>query len=139
MASSSLVTAARSKLKTSTWLIRELTESGIHVELSSTLRGHRVEAADRAAARALPGRLHRAGESPRLAGRREADDRRDRSVRGLVLGLPVLLSSRMPIKLDSPGPVVFPDRVGRNGSRSRCPSSARWCVDAEARQTELPH
>ena len=54
---------------------------------------------------------------------------------GLLLAGPLLALLALAIKLDSPRPGAVPpaaDRA-RGQARSRCSSSARWCVDAEAR------
>ena len=105
---------------TTNHLARQLTDSGIHVELSSSLR-------DIAAERLTVSPLGRCPmiyvEPIRRHGWRAAAKRSFDIVVasiGLVLTAPLLALVSVLIKLDSPGPVLFrQQRVGRNGELFR--------------------
>jgi exopolysaccharide biosynthesis polyprenyl glycosylphosphotransferase len=119
-------------------LTRELTDHGIHVELSSSLRGidHR-----RLTVRSI-------GEFPfvyvepvkrqgwRVAAKRTFD--LVVAAVGLVLALPVLAVAALAIKLDSPGPVLFrQERVGRHGRLFHVLKLRTMVTDAEARLADV--
>ena len=71
-ASGVVIAASALDLASTNRLVRELTEDGIHVELSSALRDIAVQPPDHAAPRPLPGGLRRARAAQRLALAREA-------------------------------------------------------------------
>ena len=119
-------------------LARELTDRGIHVELSSSLRGidHRrltvecigefpfvyVEPVHRTGWRVVAKRLF------------------DMTLAGVVLtaAAPTLLLAALAIKLDSRGPVLFrQERVGRDGRPFRVLKLRTMVADAEARLGEV--
>ena len=111
-----IIAATAMDLGTSNRLIRELTDAGIHVELSSTLRDI---ASHRLTVRPL-GRFPVVYIEPVQRGgwRQKAKRTFDVVVAGtlLLLAAPVLAVAAIAIKLDSKGPVLFRQtRVGRDG------------------------
>lgn len=127
-----IIAATAMDLGTSNRLIRELTEQGIHVELSSTLRDI---AAHRLTVRPL-GRYPVVYVEPvqREGWRSVAKRALDiflASV-GLLVASPVLLLAAIAIKLDSKGPVLFKqERVGRHGTRFKVLKLRSMVVNAE--------
>jgi exopolysaccharide biosynthesis polyprenyl glycosylphosphotransferase len=133
-----IIAATAMDLGTSNRLIRQLTDQGVHVELSSTLRDI---AAHRLTVRPL-GRFPVVYVEPvRRQGWRAAAKRAlDISVAtaGLVASAPVLAVTALAIKLDSKGPVLFrQQRVGRNGVPFDVLKFRSMVVDAEALLIDL--
>ncbi len=53
---------------------------------------------------------------------------------------PVLLAIALAVRLDSPGPILYPsDRIGRKGRTFKCLKFRTMVVDAEARKAALLH
>jgi exopolysaccharide biosynthesis polyprenyl glycosylphosphotransferase len=124
--------------ETSNRLTRTLTDAGIHVELSSSLKD--IDAA-RLSVRSL-GRfpvvyveaVQRDGWRP--VAKRGFDIAL--SSLALVVSIPLLLLAAVLIKLTSPGPVLFrQERVGRRGRRIHVLKLRTMVADAEARLGEL--
>lgn len=133
-----IIAATAMDLGTSNKLIRELTEQGIHVELSSTLRDI---ASYRLVIRPL-GRFPVVYVEPVERGgwRMFAKRCLDLTIAGigLLLTAPVLAVVAIAIKLDSRGPVMFKqERVGRNGVPFKVLKLRTMCIDAEAKLAEL--
>lgn len=133
-----IVAASACDLGSSNQLIRELTDLGVHVELSSTLQDI---ASHRLMVRPL-GRfpvvyiepVHRSGWRP-LA-KRAFDVAVSAAL--LTLTLPLLVLAAIAIKLDSPGPVVFRQRRIGRGARPFTIFKLRTMeVDAEDRLSDL--
>jgi len=132
-----IVAASAATLDTSNRLVRELTNAGIHVELSSVLRDI---AAERLTVRPL-GRFPIIYIEPVRRGWRTGAKR----VFDLGLALCTLAGTALVlaivavlIRLDSPGPVLFKQpRVGRDGRIFRVLKFRTMVVDAEARMAEL--
>jgi exopolysaccharide biosynthesis polyprenyl glycosylphosphotransferase len=139
-ASGVVVAASALDLASTNRLVRELTEAGIHVELSSSLRDI---ASNRLIMRPL-GRFPVVYVEPvRRGGWRSYAKRSfDLSIASvaLVAAAPVLFICALAIKLDSPGPVVFKqERVGRNGRRFKVLKLRTMVVDAEAKLESIAH
>jgi len=135
-----IIAATAIDLAASNRLIRQLTDAGIHVELSSTLLDI---ASNRLTVRPL-GRFPVVYVEPvmRRGWRPVAKRCFDLVLAsfGLVLVSPVLLVSAIAIKLDSPGPILFrQQRVGRNGKRFWCLKLRTMVSDAEAKIDDLRH
>lgn len=127
-----IIAATTMDLGTSNKLIRQLTDHGIHVELSSTLRDI---AAHRLTVRPL-GRYPVVYVEPvQLDGWRSVAKRGlDIFLAGvgLVLASPVLAAAAVAIKLDSRGPILFQqERVGRHGARFKVLKLRSMVVNAE--------
>jgi exopolysaccharide biosynthesis polyprenyl glycosylphosphotransferase len=139
-ASGVVIAASALDLASTNRLVRELTEAGIHVELSSALRDI---ASNRLIMRPL-GRFPVVYVEPvRRSGWRSYAKRAfDLTIGGLglVAASPILFLCALAIKIDSPGPVVFQqERVGRNGRRFKVLKLRTMCVDAEARLAAVAH
>jgi exopolysaccharide biosynthesis polyprenyl glycosylphosphotransferase len=133
-----IIAATAMDLGTSNRLIRELTDAGIHVELSSTLRDI---AAHRLTVRPL-GRFPVVYIEPvaRHGWRQTAKRVFDVVMAGtiLVLTAPIFGLAALAVKLDSKGPVLFRQtRVGRDGHPFECLKLRSMVVDAEARLADL--
>jgi exopolysaccharide biosynthesis polyprenyl glycosylphosphotransferase len=133
-----VIAATAMDLGTSNRLIRELTDNGIHVELSSTLRDI---AADRLTVRPL-GRFPVVYVEPvqrhgwRAAAKRTFDIAFS-CVAGLIV-VPVVGICAIAIKLTSRGPVFFrQERVGRAGKRFAVLKLRTMVVGAEAMMGQL--
>ena len=135
-----LVATTDVDLETSNRLIRTLTDAGIHVEMSSSLRD--IDAT-RLSVRAL-GRFSVLYVEPvkrdgwRPVAKRAFD--LGLSVVGLVACLPLLALAAVAIKLTSPGPVLFrQERVGRGGRTFNLYKLRTMVKDADVllRQLEL--
>ena len=125
-------------LQTSNRLTRALTDAGIHVELSSSLKD--IDA-DRLSVRPL-GRFPVVYVEPvRREGWPQVAKRVfdvALSVVLLVVSAPVLLVAAVAIKVGSPGPVLFKqERVGRRGRRFHVLKLRTMVTDAEHRLAEL--
>ncbi|MGE0878224.1 MAG: sugar transferase [Acidimicrobiia bacterium] len=133
-----IVATTAMDLATSNRLIRELTDAGIHVELSSTL----VDIApQRLTVRPL-GRIPVVYIEPvqRHGWRAVAKRGFDVGVAsfGLVITSPVLAAAAIAIKLDSSGPVFFrQQRIGRNGVPFNVLKLRTMVHDAEHKIIEL--
>ena len=119
-------------------LTRELTEAGVHVELSSSLQD---VAARRLSIRPV-GRLSMTYVEPtvlrgwRMAAKRAFDV--TVAVTGLVVLSPVLAAAALAVKLDSRGPVLFRQpRVGRNGVTFEVFKLRTMVIDAESMLEQL--
>ena len=121
-------------------LTRRLTENGVHVALSSTLRDIDIE---RLRPQALDGRTMIYVEPVMRGGWRAVAKRTfDVALAASILALsaPVLLVAMLAIRIDSPGPVFFKQvRVGRNGETFRLVKLRTMGIDAEERKAELAH
>ncbi|HEV8298923.1 MAG TPA: sugar transferase, partial [Acidimicrobiales bacterium] len=121
-------------------LVRELTEAGVHVELSSSLR-------DIASNRLIMRPLGRFPvvyvEAVKRNGWRSLAKRCfDVAIASflLVISAPILFVAAIAIKLDSPGPVIFKqERVGRDGRRFKVFKLRTMVIDAEMRLEEIAH
>jgi exopolysaccharide biosynthesis polyprenyl glycosylphosphotransferase len=139
-ASGVVVAASALDLANTNRLVRELTEAGIHVELSSSLRDI---ASNRLIMRPL-GRFPVVYVEPVRRGGWRSHAKRCFDIAmasvALVLTAPVLFICALAIKLDSPGPVVFKqERVGRNGRRFKVLKLRTMVVDAEAKLDSIQH
>jgi exopolysaccharide biosynthesis polyprenyl glycosylphosphotransferase len=119
-------------------LVRDLTEAGVHVELSSSLRDI---AAGRLTVRPL-GRFPVVYVEPvARRGWRQAAKRTFDVVGAVVAGvvsLPLVAVVALAIRLDSPGPVLFRQRrVGRGGRPFELVKFRTMVQDAEERLAEL--
>jgi exopolysaccharide biosynthesis polyprenyl glycosylphosphotransferase len=124
--------------ETSNRLARDLTESGIHVELSNSLRDIHVE-------RLTPRQLGRfpvtyvepvARHGWRHVAKRALD--LAVSLGGLLAASPVLLACAVLVKLESRGPVFFKqERVGQNGKLFKVLKFRTMVVNAEALLIDL--
>lgn len=137
-ASGVVVATTSVDLDGSNTLVRELTDAGVHVELSSSLRDI---AAERITVRPL-GRFPMMYVAPvRRDGWRAVAKRTfDIAFAGLALlvGAVPLGLVALAIKLDSRGPVVFRQtRLGRDGQPFDVFKFRTMAVDAEARLVEL--
>jgi len=137
-ASGAVIAASAMDLATSNRLIRELTDAGVHVELSSTLRDI---ASDRLTVRPL-GRFPVVYIEPvaRHGWRPVAKRTFDVVVAGFafLFALPVLAAAAVAIKLDSKGPVLFRQtRVGQHGLPFEVLKLRTMVVDAEDRLADL--
>jgi exopolysaccharide biosynthesis polyprenyl glycosylphosphotransferase len=119
-------------------LTRELTDAGVHVELSSSLQD---VAARRLSIRPV-GRLSMTYVEPtvlrgwRMAAKRAFDV--TVAVTGLVVLSPVLAAAALGVKLDSRGPVLFRQpRVGRNGVTFEVFKLRTMVIDAESMLEQL--
>jgi exopolysaccharide biosynthesis polyprenyl glycosylphosphotransferase len=135
-----VLTASALDLPSSNWLVRHLTDAGVHVELSSTLRD---VASNRLTVRPL-GRFPMIYVEPtqRTGWRARAKRSFDLTVAMvlLVVTFPLLVAAAVAIKLTSPGPVLFrQERVGRDGRRFEVLKLRTMVVDAEARLDEIRH
>lgn len=133
-----LVATTDIDLETSNRLTRVLTDAGIHVELSSSLKD--IDAT-RLSVRPL-GRFPVVYVEPvcrdgwRHVAKRAFDI--GLAVVALVLSAPLLLLAAIAIKLSSRGPVFFrQERVGRRGRRFHVLKLRTMVVDAEARLREI--
>jgi exopolysaccharide biosynthesis polyprenyl glycosylphosphotransferase len=125
-------------LETSNRLTRTLTDAGIHVELSSSLKD--IDAS-RLSVRPL-GRFPVVYVEPvRRDGWRHVAKRSfdvALSLISLVLSAPLLAAAAVAIKVTSPGPVLFrQERVGRRGRRFHVLKLRTMVADAEQRLAEL--
>ena len=125
-------------LETSNRLTRTLTDAGIHVELSSSLKD--IDAG-RLSVRPL-GRFPVVYVEPvRRDGWRHVAKRVfdvALSLVALVLTAPLLVVAAVAIKVTSPGPVLFKqERVGRRGRRFHVYKLRTMVVDAEERLREV--
>lgn len=139
-ASGVVIAASALDLASTNRLVRELTEEGIHVELSSSLRDI---ASNRLIMRPL-GRFPVVYVEPvrRSGWRSHAKRCFDVAVASvaLVITAPILFVCALAIKLDSPGPVVFKqERIGRNGARFKVLKLRTMVVDAEAQLAAIAH
>jgi exopolysaccharide biosynthesis polyprenyl glycosylphosphotransferase len=139
-ASGVVIAASALDLASTNRLVRELTEAGVHVELSSSLRDI---ASNRLIMRPL-GRFPVVYVEPvrRSGWRSHAKRCFDLAMAtvALVLMAPVLFLCALAIKLDSAGPVVFKqERVGRHGRRFRVYKLRTMVVDAEAQLANIAH
>ncbi|HEX2039103.1 MAG TPA: sugar transferase [Acidimicrobiales bacterium] len=137
-ASGVIVATTDVDLQTSNRLTRSLTDAGIHVELSSSLKD--IDA-DRLSVRPL-GRFPVVYVEPvRREGWPQVSKRAFDITLALVLlvvSLPVLVAAAVAIKLSSPGPVLFKqERVGRRGRRFHVLKLRTMVIDAEDRLAEL--
>lgn len=119
-------------------LVRDLSEAGVHVELSSSLRDI---AAGRLTVRPL-GRFPVVYVEPvARGGWRPAAKRASDILGATVLGLaalPVMVLVALAIRLDTPGPVLFrQQRVGRGGRLFPVLKFRTMVADAEARLAEV--
>ena len=133
-----LVATTDVSLETSNRLTRVLTDAGIHVELSSSLKD--IDAS-RLSVRPL-GRFPVVYVEPVLRdGWRPVAKRAfdvGLALVGLVAAAPVLLVAALAIKATSPGPVLFrQERVGRRGRRFHVLKLRTMVVDAESRLREI--
>jgi exopolysaccharide biosynthesis polyprenyl glycosylphosphotransferase len=133
-----IIAATAMDLGTSNRLIRELTEHGIHVELSSTLRDI---ASYRLTVRPL-GRFPVVYVEPvqrggwRMLAKRCLD--LVLASLGLLIASPALLLAAVGIKANSKGPVIFrQDRVGRDGKVFKVLKLRTMVTDAEKLLVEL--
>ncbi|MGE3441838.1 MAG: sugar transferase [Acidimicrobiia bacterium] len=137
-ASGVIVATTAMNLSTSNRLIRELTEAGIHVELSSSLLDI---ASHRLSVRPL-GRIPVVYVEPVVrhgwrAGAKRAFDLVGAAC-GLVVLSPVMAAVAIAVRLDSKGPVFFrQERVGRGNSRFMVMKFRTMVVDAEAKIIDL--
>jgi exopolysaccharide biosynthesis polyprenyl glycosylphosphotransferase len=126
------------ELDVSNKLARTLTDAGVHVELSSSLRD--IDAS-RLSVKPL-GRFPVVYVEPvRRTGWRAAAKRAfdvSAAVAMMVLTLPVWLACALAIKVSSPGPVLFKqERVGRRGRRFRVYKFRTMVNDAERMLIDL--
>jgi exopolysaccharide biosynthesis polyprenyl glycosylphosphotransferase len=133
-----IIAATAMDLGTSNRLIRQLTDAGIHVELSSTLRDI---APHRLTVRPL-GRFPIVYVEPvqRVGWRSTAKRSFDVVVASaaLLITFPLLAIAAIAIKLTSPGPVVFrQERVGRDGKPFKVMKLRTMVKNAEDLITEL--
>jgi exopolysaccharide biosynthesis polyprenyl glycosylphosphotransferase len=133
-----IIAATAMDLGTSNKLIRDLTELGIHVELSSTLRDI---ASHRLTVRPL-GRFPVVYVEPvqrhgwRAAAKRALD--LTLALGGLLALSPVLIATAIAVRLDSPGPILFSQtRVGRNGVTFKVHKFRSMVANAEALLIDL--
>lgn len=121
-------------LETSNRLIRRLTDAGIHVELSSSLRDIDAE---RLSVRPLGSFPMMYVEPVKRGGWRPAAKRTfDLTVAVLVLvvSAPLMAVAALAVKLTSPGPVLFrQERIGWRGRRFRIFKLRSMHVDGDAR------
>jgi exopolysaccharide biosynthesis polyprenyl glycosylphosphotransferase len=125
-------------LDTSNRLTRTLTDAGLHVELSSSLKD--IDA-DRLSVRPL-GRFPVVYVEPvRRTGWPQVAKRAfdvGLAATLLVVSTPVLLVAAVAVKVTSPGPVLFrQERVGRRGRRFHVLKLRTMVADAEERLVEL--
>ncbi|MBW3668226.1 MAG: sugar transferase [Actinobacteria bacterium] len=137
-ASGVLVATTDVDLETSNRLARVLTDAGIHVELSSSLKD--IDAT-RLAVRPL-GRFPVLYVEPVRRGGWHGVAKRAFDVTfalfGLVVSAPILAVAAVAIKATSPGPVVFKqERVGRRGRRFHVLKLRTMVCDAESRIEEI--
>jgi exopolysaccharide biosynthesis polyprenyl glycosylphosphotransferase len=135
-----ILAASALDLRTSNWLVRRLTDDGLHVELSSTLRD---VASKRLTVRPL-GQFPVVYVEPTTRDGWRAMAKRGFDVVlsgvGLLLAFPVLVAAGIAIKLSSPGPVLFrQERVGRDGATFLVLKLRTMVTDAEARLAEIAH
>jgi exopolysaccharide biosynthesis polyprenyl glycosylphosphotransferase len=133
-----IVAASALSVAVSNRLVRDLVHSGVHVELSSTLRDI---APDRLTVRPLGPFPVVYLEPRRPVGWRSAAKRAfDLSLTALggLLVLPISTVISVAIKLDSKGPVIFRQtRVGKDGRPFDVRKFRTMVVDAEDRLAEL--
>jgi exopolysaccharide biosynthesis polyprenyl glycosylphosphotransferase len=129
-----IVAASALSVAVSNRLVRDLMHSGIHVELSSTLRD---VAPERLTVRPLGPFPMMYLEPRRPVGWRSAAKRAfDLALTfvGLLLITPIAIGIAIAIKLDSKGPVIFRQtRVGKDGRPFDVRKFRTMCVDAEAK------
>lgn len=135
-----LLTASALDLASSNLLVRRLTDEGIHVELSSTLRDVAV---NRLTVRSL-GQFPMLYVEPTVRDGWRAIAKRtfDVTVAGalLIISLPVIAIAALAITITSPGPILFrQQRVGRDGKSFDLLKLRTMVVDAEARLSEIQH
>lgn len=139
-ASGVVIAASALDLASTNRLVRELTEEGIHVELSSSLRDI---ASNRLIMRPLGWFPVVYVEPVRRSGWRSHAKRCfDVAMASVVLLLtaPILAVCAIAIKIDSPGPVIFKqERVGRNGRRFKVLKLRTMVVDAETQLASIAH
>jgi exopolysaccharide biosynthesis polyprenyl glycosylphosphotransferase len=139
-ASGVVLAASALDLATSNWLVRSLTDAGVHVELSSTLLD---VAPSRLTVRPL-GRFPVVYVEPTERDGWRAKAKRSfdltLTVLGLIMALPILAVAALAIKLSSPGPVLFrQERVGLNGTTFHVLKLRTMVTDAEERLAEIAH
>ena len=139
-ATGALVATTSVDLETVNRLARQLTDAGIHVELSSSLRDI---AAERLTLRLL-GRCPVVYVEPvrrrgwRAVAKRVFDI--GGAIVGLTLTLPLLALAAIAIKIDSPGPVLFRQkRVGRDGKLFDVLKLRTMVTNAEELKVALLH
>jgi exopolysaccharide biosynthesis polyprenyl glycosylphosphotransferase len=137
-ASGVIVASSSLSVAVSNRLVRELLHSGVHVELSSTLRD---VAPERLTVRPL-GRFPVVYLEPcRPVGWRSAAKRTFDAVGatvGIVVIAPLVAAVAVAIKLDSPGPVIFKqERVGKDGHPFEVHKFRTMVEGAEARIDEM--
>ena len=133
-----VIAATAVDMQSSNRLIRDLVETGIHVELSSTLADI---ASDRLTVRPL-GRFPVVYVEPRSRGGWRAIAKRtfDLLIAGVALTLlaPVLFVVALVVKRDSSGPILFKqERVGKNGIPFNVLKFRTMVVNAEELLEEL--
>jgi exopolysaccharide biosynthesis polyprenyl glycosylphosphotransferase len=139
-ASGVIIASSAMNMSTSTYLIRELTESGVHVELSSTLLDI---SSNRITVRPL-GRLPVFYIEPVLRDGWRARAKRtfDIVLSGslILITAPVVLIAAMSVKLTSAGPAFFRQtRIGRDGRPFTIYKVRTMVNDAESMLPELHH
>ena len=119
-------------------LCRRLTDAGLHVTLSSSLRDIEVR---RLLVHEIDGQAMIYVEpTVRTGWRRVVKMGIDKTMAaiGLLISLPVLVGAAIAIKLDSRGPVLFrQERVGQHGVPFEILKLRTMATDAEARRGEL--
>jgi exopolysaccharide biosynthesis polyprenyl glycosylphosphotransferase len=124
--------------ETTNRLTRQLTDAGVHVELSSNLRDIDIT---RFRVKDLGGHPVLYVEPVIRDGWRSAAKRAFDvafSLVALVLTSPVLLVAAIAIKFDSRGPVLFrQERVGLDGQRFNVLKLRTMCMDAEAKRVDI--
>jgi exopolysaccharide biosynthesis polyprenyl glycosylphosphotransferase len=135
-----LLAASALDLVSSNWLVRRLTDAGVHVELSSTLRD---VASNRLTVRPL-GQFPMIYVEPTIRDGWRATAKRSFDVvlatLLLVATSPILFLAAVAIKVTSRGPVVFrQERVGRNGKCFDVMKLRTMVVDAEKRLGDIAH
>ena len=125
-------------VETSNRLARTLTDAGIHVELSSSLKD--IDAS-RLSVRALGQFPVVYVEAVRRGGWRQAAKRGfdvALSLLGLALLAPVLVVAAVAVKVTSPGPALFlQERVGYRGRRFHILKFRSMYIDADQRLVDL--
>lgn len=137
-ASGVIIATTAMDLETSNRLIRQLTEAGIHVELSSSLLDI---ASHRLSVRPL-GRIPVVYVEPVVRHGWRAVAKRTFDIVGAAGGLvaltPIMVAAAIAVRLDSKGPVFFrQERVGRGNSRFMVVKFRTMVQDAEAKIIDL--
>ncbi len=133
-----IIAASMMSLERSNQVVRELSEAGLHVEITWPLRDI---ASDRLTVRPL-GRFPVAYVEPmqRYGWRRVAKRTFDLLLAGigLIIASPVLVAAAIVVKLTSPGPVLFRQtRVGQHARPFEVLKLRTMDVDAEERLADL--